>query len=221
MGEYADLNGERIKIGTCENMYYLRADQRFQVRSLPGNVDPVKDAHEIRFRFPFPDEDHMAPGSFDPYNRRLAAPGIPVVTSFDHYSVQFAHGGYLVSLPCPVLVTTGFVEHKRPEEQAGEPIVRAAYRIHRNGVVDGVAFGQQRLHDDGVTWMLIGECPGCGVAWAYDTWEGVEPVVVACRREADRVHFWSAVADRIAAGYHRPTESVGSEAGGVTTNPGG
>ena len=31
MGEYASYLGERIKIGTCENMYYLRADQRHLV----------------------------------------------------------------------------------------------------------------------------------------------------------------------------------------------
>ena len=28
MGEYARFRGAEIKIGTCESMYYLRADQR-------------------------------------------------------------------------------------------------------------------------------------------------------------------------------------------------
>ena len=27
MGEYAKYAGERVKIGTCEDMYYLRDDQ--------------------------------------------------------------------------------------------------------------------------------------------------------------------------------------------------
>jgi hypothetical protein len=27
MAEYAFFMGERIKLGTCENLYYLRADQ--------------------------------------------------------------------------------------------------------------------------------------------------------------------------------------------------
>lgn len=62
MGEYARYKGEEIKIGTCESMYYLRADQRHLVEALPNNVDPVKDAGEIRFRFPFPDEDACEPG---------------------------------------------------------------------------------------------------------------------------------------------------------------
>lgn len=28
MGEYATYKGQEIKIGTCEDCYYLRADQR-------------------------------------------------------------------------------------------------------------------------------------------------------------------------------------------------
>lgn len=33
MGEYAKRmrDGERVKIGTCENMYYLRFEERHQV----------------------------------------------------------------------------------------------------------------------------------------------------------------------------------------------
>ena len=58
MGEYAKHKGEEIKIGTCENMYYLRFDQRHKVKALPGNVDPNgADAYALRFRFPWPNED--------------------------------------------------------------------------------------------------------------------------------------------------------------------
>ncbi len=68
MGEYAKYNGREVKIGTCENQYYLRADQARSVQPLRGNVDPVKDAAAIRFRFPFPDEDQVGPGAFkDPF----------------------------------------------------------------------------------------------------------------------------------------------------------
>jgi hypothetical protein len=58
MGEYARYNGSDIKIGTCEDMYYLRADQAHLVTApVDGMLDPIKYAAQIRFRFPFPEED--------------------------------------------------------------------------------------------------------------------------------------------------------------------
>lgn len=67
MGEYALYNGEQIKIGTCESMYYLRWDQRHNVIPLPGNVDPIKDVESIWFRIPKRDELNIEPGAFE-YN---------------------------------------------------------------------------------------------------------------------------------------------------------
>ncbi len=86
MGEYAKLNGEEIKIGTCEDMYYLRAGQAHLVEVLPGNVDPVADRFEIRFRFPFPDEDGIGPGpgSFKDHERG-AGLHMPVPDHVEHY----------------------------------------------------------------------------------------------------------------------------------------
>jgi hypothetical protein len=55
MGEYATYNGENIKLGTCESMYYLRADQRHLISGYRFDGGD-------RFRFPFPDEDDIEPG---------------------------------------------------------------------------------------------------------------------------------------------------------------
>jgi hypothetical protein len=66
MGEYGTYLGNNIKIGTCEDMYYLRADQRHLVKAAA-----LHDLTDIRFRFPFPDEDHRQPGDFDDYDRGL------------------------------------------------------------------------------------------------------------------------------------------------------
>src|SRR5437016_4579142 len=63
MGEYAQYGGQDVKIGTCEDMYYLRYDQRWQVQALDGNVNPVLDVAHLRFRFPWPDEDTIPPGA--------------------------------------------------------------------------------------------------------------------------------------------------------------
>ena len=50
MGEYAKYQGEEIKIGTCEDLYYLRADQAFKVEGIDNSLDPrdPKIAKECR-----------------------------------------------------------------------------------------------------------------------------------------------------------------------------
>jgi hypothetical protein len=69
MGENAIYNGQVIKIGTCANMYYLRYSDRDKVQSMRGNVDvhDPKTVNQLRFRLPFPDEDHINPGSYQPF----------------------------------------------------------------------------------------------------------------------------------------------------------
>lgn len=59
MGEYATTaSGETVKIGTCENLYYLRWDQHQQV--IPEAGQWSEDLYRAyRFRFPFPDEDRI------------------------------------------------------------------------------------------------------------------------------------------------------------------
>lgn len=67
MGEYIQCGKDEIKIGTCEDLYYVRyatlarLAQLNSVRQAPGNCTPKEyltagnDA--FRFRFPWPDED--------------------------------------------------------------------------------------------------------------------------------------------------------------------
>jgi hypothetical protein len=74
MGEYAirKSDGQEIKIGTCENMYYLRYSDRDKVKPKnENNLDPNDDKiiSELRFRLPFPDEDHIKPGDYEPFRR--------------------------------------------------------------------------------------------------------------------------------------------------------
>ena len=68
MGEYAidKRTGGKVKIGTCENMYYLRLEQINDVIPLaPENVDPKKDIEELYFRLPRKDEDGIEAGDFE------------------------------------------------------------------------------------------------------------------------------------------------------------
>ena len=60
MGEYAirKSDGESIKIGTCEDMYYLRYEDRCKVTPEEGS------GFGYRWRLPFPDEDCIRPGEY-------------------------------------------------------------------------------------------------------------------------------------------------------------
>ena len=73
MGEYAKRksDGVEIKIGTCEDMYYIRFEDRFKVLPLDGSVDISREPEGSRFRLPFPDEDGIKPGEYEDHNRAL------------------------------------------------------------------------------------------------------------------------------------------------------
>lgn len=83
MGEYIRYRGEEIKIGTCEDLYYatypkyIAALEAHTLHRLEGNSSPeayAKPDAGFRFRFPFPDEDHLSLGSLEyDYSR-----GVPI-----------------------------------------------------------------------------------------------------------------------------------------------
>lgn len=190
MGEYATFRGEQIKIGTCEDMYYLRFDQRELVTPESGNVNPVTDAPELRFRFPWPDEDANEPGDFEDYNRGLTIYGVNVASDVEHYSVQFAaDAGYLVSLPCP--------ESGESITVNGKPLT-----IHRNGFKGAVQLVRQKIRPG------IGLCPilrcACGAMWRVEGRSEIEELAVLVRSEGDRRTgqqlFYHTIADRLLAG---------------------
>lgn len=159
MGEYASYAGEQIKIGTCENLYYLRADQAAMV-----TPNPVREAGDVyRFRFPWPDEDGATPGSYDVYDRGLTLWGMPAPTDDDHEhgTVQFrADNGYLCSLPCPE-----------------GPDVPADLTIHRNGYGGAISLVQQAWRGGQLVPIL--KCNGCGYRWNYPTLEHALPILKA------------------------------------------
>jgi hypothetical protein len=69
MGEYAKRisDGQEVKIGTCETMYYLRLEDVNKVQKLPHSLDPAREKG-LFFRLPFPDEDSINPGDYsDPF----------------------------------------------------------------------------------------------------------------------------------------------------------
>jgi hypothetical protein len=230
MGEYAirRSDGERIKIGTCEQMYYLRADQIAQVKAGDSHdTDPERFKFDgIRFRFPFPDEDNVKPGEFEDFDRVFRVDGVPM--DVEHYSVQFkADNGYLVSLPCPEglpYTETGPCPGNALKgfgiDANGNAATEWDARIGRNGYGGSFGIHSQRFmreDEDGPERLVtVCRCKGCGALWRLHTWADAEPVVVALRSQADEyqrrdeaglpVYGWGAatlhaMADRIAEGY--------------------
>jgi hypothetical protein len=203
MGEYATYAGERIKIGTCEDLYYLRADQV----GLLSRSDIGNHWDAVRFRFPFPDEDNERPGGFDNHDRSVPTWGLEPPAELDHSAIQFKStsspsGGVLVMLPCPFSA----------EGKA------SGTRYMFNGFAGAVRIVQQRIWDG--LLVLVLECGACGARYRCPTFADAEPVVVACRSQADRlqreadlrppndglVGWWHTIADRITAGYENPPE---------------
>ena len=218
MGEYAKYHGEEVKIGTCEDMLYLRADQAHLVQAVPGSVDPVKDRDGIRFRFPFPEEDGIAPGEFDDPFKGVTLYSVRAPEGVDHGRVQFkADNGYLVSLPCPEQCDRGLVQLTDGTEQP--------YTVHRNGHPGASELVQQRYWEGRLVAVL--KCKACGHMWRMPEFSDAEPVIVALRSEADailrratatglpagsgdvaaasRLHT---IADRVTAGYKVKAEAL-------------
>ena len=180
MGEYAKYLGEEIKIGTCEELMYLRWDQRHKVSGYKFELDAV------RFRFPFPDEDRMSPGSFDDGDRGVPIPYTwKLPTDWDgHGIVQFtASAGYNVCLPCPESPTAA--DH--------------GLHVHRNGFRGGPKVVAQRWWE-GQLWTVVA-CGACGAKWRCD--ETVAAGIADAFRYDERGAkvFNVRMAERIMAGY--------------------
>lgn len=198
MGEYANYNGNRIKIGTCESMYYLRFDQRHMVTASETPLFDPEVLAQIRFRFPFPAEDAIEPGDFEYTDRGVTLHGFEQPKEVEHGSVQFkADNGYLVSLPCP-------------EGPDADP------RVGKNGYGGPCDLVEQGLRDGQLVGIV--RCKGCRTLYRLcDGYE--EAAAVAIRAMADRqartndAAYGGAArlhetADRLLAGYAPKAQEV-------------
>lgn len=199
MGEYANYAGHRIKVGTCEDMYYLRADQVRKITESESDFNDPEVLAVVRFRFPWPDEDANAPGDFEDAFRSLTLWDFEQPADLEHGLVQFsASNGYLVSLPCP----------------EGSVAVDHPYHVGRNGYGGPASLMQQAWR--GGRLVGIARCNGCEAVYRLE--DGTELAAAASIRSAgdkqisraietkirtadergDRLHL---IADRLLAGY--------------------
>lgn len=89
MSEMALHNGERIKIGTCDSMYYLRYEDRFKVLPLDHNIN-THFQKNLRWRLPFPDEDNIKIGRYTDYDRGHDLKGFEAPPEFiDEHGTEY------------------------------------------------------------------------------------------------------------------------------------
>jgi hypothetical protein len=209
MGEYAirKSDGVEIKIGTCEDMYYIRFEDRDKVSALRGNVDIANDPDGSRFRLPFPDEDDVLPGEYHEYNRGLRlyrmVEGPPYLgpnqeptehcedwkdeSAANHPGVIQLHhqdAGLLVNLPC-------YHGIKLPEliEGAGGRVSTFWNGKGHSFVLSSV----KCIKSDGDLHILqpVIRCRHCDEAWRY-TWAEVLPWVgdTSMRARLEKYAAW-------------------------------
>lgn len=110
MGEYIDLgNGNKFKLGTCEDLYYARRDQ---LENLVPRLPELKEylGTAWRYRFPWPDEDGdmLCP---DYRHDRTFRVTVNLPDNCDHDRICCSTGAnYNVNLfaPCPNQDNTNF-----------------------------------------------------------------------------------------------------------------
>ena len=196
MGEYIQLSSEQYprKIGTCENLYYVRHAQLkawveggIAVRQ-PGNLEPaayLDPANGFRFRFPFPDEDDthlsVADDRFD-FNRGYGVAHAP------YFLLEGTEHGYAhAQIECP----PGMWPKKRlslpcPQRSDGDAATVEFEIVQQKPVGDAL-------------WLVI-RCPYCGGLWSLDAEEGVA-IADWMTEQSQGKGEWGEIARRICAGY--------------------
>jgi hypothetical protein len=186
MGENALYGRELIKIGTCENLYWLRFDQRFHVRSVEGSVNPVVHGNEgkLRFRFPFPDEDSVSPGAHQNFDRSADLLDFDLsLEDVEHRKCFDRTGGGAPATDCPQR-GVGIVQQKVCEGRLVTVCRCLGCRV---------VFRLPTIED---AQPLITACR-----------EAARAI------RSPGVEFWSKVADRIEAGYREGACRGGREEG--------
>lgn len=178
MGEYATrlADGVKIKIGTCESMYYLRLEDVGKVLALPGNVNPRTDT-DLLFRPPWPDEDDVQPGEYQPhqrYERLYKLDDKDMAEDFSDPEIAADPGTIQLRHPSGLSVNAKCFHGVRLPNGSDE--IRCCW----NGKSWSLGLAALKRTAEGVL-PVIG-CRHCGNMWRY-TWEDVWPFLQDEMRE--------------------------------------
>jgi len=198
MGEYMRYKGQRIKVGTCEDLMYLRPDQIGLVE-YDGDCS-LRDLTHFVFRFPFPDEDHKEPGDFEP-DRGWPFYGLePPEQDELHHDIQFGSNGglggskgVLVMLPCPFSAKGKATGLKYMFNGFGGPLKVVGQRAWAG------------------VWATVMACGACGGKYRMPELDDALEVLDTLIKEGDRRgdHYgdrkrYHEIATRIRRGYQTP-----------------
>lgn len=189
MGEYAKRisDGTEVKIGTCESMYYLRYEDRDKVKPLAHSLDP-RDSIGLFFRLPFPDEDDVHIGQYDPPERGLRlyrevkTPGnqpdgwedfTDETAQQEPGNIQLRHeSGLLLNVRC-------YHGCKLP---AGGDDIKPFW----NGKGHSLELAWVKATESGV--LPIVRCRWCGMMWRYE-WSDVIDYIHGEMRQRLAIHY--------------------------------
>jgi len=177
MGEYAEFSGGRIKIGTCEDLGYLRIEDIHRVGPVEGSVNVRATPEGSYFRLPFPDEDMINPGGYN--NMFRGARLSPEFNSGDEDyrpgNIQLKHEcGLLVNMPC-------YHGAKLPDVEGCKDTIRCFwngkswfFELYRVKCVEADQDEDGKKKFD-VKPMF--RCRHCGNMWSCE-WEEIVPYIV-------------------------------------------
>jgi len=207
MGEIVQVKGDSFKLGTCEDLYYIRHHELEELDALgamdkqPGNLNPaeyLEPRYGFRYRFPFPNEDGQDIREWQrrshTYGLTIAIPRNSPLANMDHAEIcrgVSLEGTYNVNVmfPCP-----------------GSPAFKG---VKSSPLPDTIPLRLvQQKAVEGELWAVI-ECGWCGNKVRLPREEAVLLAKTAREQgyfsiscgETWNAIFWDEVANRIMAGY--------------------
>ena len=207
MGEYILLDGQAVKLGTLESLYYVRFTDLVEwidagrAAPMAGNLPPAEylRGQPFRFRFPFPDEDLATDAQrLDAYGSNydrgvvvIAPAGI--LDGVEHLDINHwvtagdSRYGIAMFSPCPA----------GPDADRGYMgVLKLGHKMVPDVTIITV---KQQRPVDGRLWVVVG-CAWCGALLRLDVEHAAQLAAhISAHYPGDALR--QGIAERIMAGY--------------------
>ncbi len=170
MGEYAKLvnGGERVKLGSCEEMFYIRVE----------DIRKVEYAFNFTayFRLPFPDEDSVCIGNYEPFNRGYKLKGFEAFETASSPGIVYLwRNEYRLNLTC-------YHGEIQPDGSNDITVEGTVLRKYELAYIKRVASGEL---------SPVIRCLHCGKLWSCE-WSEVIPFI-ADAELLKRIHHYAEI----------------------------
>ena len=165
MGEYAIRDdGQEVKIGTCEMMYYLRYEDRLKMDKTTNSLDP-KTETGLFWRLPLPEEDDVKPGDYKDYCGAVIH--LPYEFKLFDEGEEVEPGTVQVHTKCGLLANIKCYHGERLPEGSD------SIKFFWNGKGRFYQLNYLKNHTDGKVWPVV-TCRECGKMWRCE-WSAILP----------------------------------------------